>query len=72
MMGPLPILATLRPSILARTFLVPWQTGEGMAPLPADPPIGGFLWTVAVPAALLIGPFVATYLLYRRFADEED
>jgi len=45
------------------------ETGP-MAPLPADPPIGGFLWTVVIPSALLIGSFLATYLLYRRFSKE--
>jgi hypothetical protein len=45
-----------------------------MEPLPADPPIGGFVWTVLVPAVLLVGSFLGTYLLYRKFAGdgEED
>lgn len=47
------------------------ETGP-MAPLPADPPIGGFLWTVIIPSVLLIGSFLATYLLYRRFSKEEE
>jgi hypothetical protein len=42
-----------------------------MAPLPADPPIGGLVWTVLIPAILLVGSFLATYLLYRRFSNEE-
>jgi hypothetical protein len=42
-----------------------------MAPLPADPPIGGLVWTVLVPAALFVGSFLGTYLLYKRFAREE-
>ncbi|MGW8267187.1 MAG: hypothetical protein ACWGSQ_12535 [Longimicrobiales bacterium] len=46
------------------------ETGR-IAPLPADPPIGGVLWTVIIPSALLIGSFLATYLLYRRFSKEE-
>ena len=46
------------------------QDAEAMAPLPADPPIGGPVWAVLIPAILLVGSFVATYLLYRRFAGE--
>lgn len=44
----------------------------GMAPLPVDPPIGGFFWTIAVPTVLFLGSFIGTYLLYRRFAGEEE
>jgi hypothetical protein len=65
----------------AEAFLVnlvaPWrclgsalQDAEGMAPLPTDPPIGGPVWTVLIPAILLVGSFIGTYLLYRRFARE--
>jgi uncharacterized protein YneF (UPF0154 family) len=43
-----------------------------MEPLPAAPPIGGILWTVVIPAALLLGAFLGTWLLYRRFAREGD
>lgn len=38
------------------------------APIPAAPPIGGPIWTILVPALLLAVSFLATYLLYRRFA----
>ncbi|MFC1574505.1 hypothetical protein ACFL3Z_00305 [Gemmatimonadota bacterium] len=41
------------------------------APLPAEPPIGGVVWTVVIPAILLLGSFLATFYLYRRFAKEE-
>lgn len=47
------------------------QATPGLAPLPADPPIGGPVWTIVVPALLLFGSFAATYLLYKRFAKEE-
>jgi hypothetical protein len=47
------------------------QTGGDPAPLSADPPIGGPVWTVVIPAILLIGSFLGTYLLYRRFSREE-
>ncbi len=43
-----------------------------MAPLPVDPPIGGVVWTVVIPALLFVGSFLGTYLLYRRFAREEE
>ena len=42
-----------------------------MAPLPANPPIGGFVWTVVIPAILFIGSFMGTYLLYKRFSKED-
>jgi hypothetical protein len=41
-----------------------------MDPLPATPPIGGFIWTVVIPAALFVGSFLGTYLLYRRFSKD--
>lgn len=47
------------------------QEAGPMARLPADPPIGGLIWTVIIPAALLVGSFLATYLLYRRFSKDE-
>lgn len=43
-----------------------------MEPLGVAPPIGGIIWTVVIPAILLIGSFLATYLLYRRFSGEEE
>jgi hypothetical protein len=48
------------------------QEATGMAPLPVDPPIGGLVWTVVVPAFLLFGSFLGTFLLYRRFARAEE
>ena len=39
-----------------------------MEPLGIDPPIGGFIWTVVIPAILFIGSLVGTYLLYKRFS----
>ena len=55
---------------LAMIFASVQQAG-GLAPLPAEPPIGGAVWTVIVPAILLIGSSVGTYLLYKRFAGGE-
>lgn len=40
------------------------------APLPAQPPIGGWVWSYLVPAALLAVAAVSTWLLYRRFSRE--
>ena len=39
-------------------------------PLPAKPPLEGPLWSVVVPALLLLLAFVATWMLYRHFADD--
>lgn len=41
-----------------------------MTPIPAEPPIGGPFWTLVVPALLFAVAFVATLLLYRRFAKD--
>lgn len=38
--------------------------------IPAQPPIGGAVWTIVVPAALLLVALLSTYLLYRHFSDE--
>ena len=54
-----------------RTAGLALQTTPGMAPLPADPPIGGPIWTVVIPAVLFLGSFLGTYLLYKRFSKEE-
>ena len=39
-----------------------------MTPIPAEPPIGGPLWSIVVPALLLLVASAATFLLYRHFA----
>jgi uncharacterized membrane protein YoaK (UPF0700 family) len=36
--------------------------------IPAEPPIGGPLWTLVVPALLFVVAVAATVLLYRHFA----
>ncbi|NNM04957.1 MAG: hypothetical protein HKO65_07615 [Gemmatimonadetes bacterium] len=48
------------------------QTAGGMDPLPAAPPIGGPIWTIVIPAVLFTGSFLGTYLLYKRFSQEEE
>jgi hypothetical protein len=40
--------------------------------LPAEAPIGGVLWSVVVPALLLVVAASGTFLLYRRFSGEDD
>ena len=55
----------------ARVAVTALQTSPGMGPLPAEPPIGGAIWTVVIPAVLLLGSFLGTYLLYKRFSKEE-
>jgi len=47
------------------------QIDPGRQPLPAEPPIGGPVWTIVVPAALLVVSIWGTWLLYRHFAKEE-
>ena len=41
-------------------------------PLPAEPPIGGPIWTVLVPALLFLVTAGSTWALWRRFADQDD
>ena len=43
-----------------------------MTPIPAESPLSGPFWTLAVPAALFLVSFAATWLLYRRFSREAD
>ena len=45
---------------------------QTLAPLPASPPIGGWVWLYLIPAALLGTAFLATWGLYRRFAGKEE
>jgi hypothetical protein len=44
------------------------QAATTVTPIPAEPPIGGPIWTLVVPALLLLFTAVATAMLYRRFA----
>lgn len=46
--------------------------GASPEPLPAEPPIGGPLWSLLVPALLFAVAFAATFLLYRHFANRDD
>ena len=40
-------------------------------PLPVGSPLGGFLWTWVVPILLYALTAVATWLLYRHFANQK-
>ena len=42
------------------------------APLPVESPLSGFFWTWVVPVTLFSISFVATWLLYRHFANRKD
>ncbi len=39
-------------------------------PIPAETTLHGPLWSLVVPAVVFIVSFVATYLLFRHFANE--
>jgi hypothetical protein len=39
-------------------------------PLPAEVPIGGWVWTWLVPVLLFAVAFGATWMLYRKFRGE--
>jgi hypothetical protein len=53
-----------------RTVIAVWQAAAGA--LPAEPPIDGWVWSYAVPAALLAVAAGSTWMLYRRFSRLED
>jgi hypothetical protein len=40
--------------------------------IPASPPIGGPLWTIIIPAALLLLSITLTIMLYRKFSGESE
>jgi len=44
------------------------QATTAVARIPAEPPIHGPIWTLVVPALLLIFTTAATAMLYRKFA----
>lgn len=54
-----------------REMVLPVQATGADVPLPAEPPITGPLWSVVVPALLLLLATVATVMLYRHFAGDE-
>jgi hypothetical protein len=45
--------------------------GAARQPLPAAPPISGPVWTVVVPAILLLVSVAGTYALWSHFADKD-
>ena len=42
-----------------------------MTPIPAEPPIGGVLWSLIVPLLVWLVTFGATFLLYRHFSGKD-
>jgi hypothetical protein len=48
------------------------QTTTDSLALSVESPIGGPIWALVVPALLFSVAFVATFLLYRRFARKLD
>jgi len=61
-MGAFTALSTLVPLL---------QGGTDPVPLPAEPPIGGPVWTILIPAVLFLGSLLGTYLLYKKFSGVE-
>jgi hypothetical protein len=53
-------------------FLAASLQAAAVAPLPAETPIGGPLWSHVIPAALLAIAAFGTFLLYRHFASREE
>ena len=60
----------MTPATLA-LFTAAMQSGE-VAPLPAEAPIAGPLWSFVIPALLLAIAAFGTFMLYHHFARRED
>jgi hypothetical protein len=58
-------------SAAVAVFTVLIQSGD-VAPLPAQSPIGGPLWSYVIPALLLAVAGLGTFMLYRHFARQDD
>lgn len=65
-------LAGLSSAAKATLPLAFFQQASTLVPLPAEPPIGGPMWTIIIPAVLFAGSFLGTYLLYKRFSKVEE
>jgi len=52
-------------------LIAPSQLSD-VAPLPAQTPIGGPLWSYVVPATLFAVACFGTFMLYRHFAKREE
>ena len=48
------------------------QDASTRAPLPVGPPISGPLWTIWIPAALLLVSVAGTWALWNHFAHKDD
>jgi len=55
----------------AWSLILPRQLSD-VAPLPAQTPISGPLWSYVVPAALFAVACLGTLMLYRHFAKREE
>jgi hypothetical protein len=58
-------------SAAVAALIIVSQSGD-VAPLPAESPIGGPLWSYIVPALLLAVASLGTLMLYRHFARQTD
>ncbi len=58
-------------SLTTLTLLAGFVQSGQVAPLPAESPIGGPIWSYVVPAALLAAASLATLMLYRHFTKQE-
>ena len=58
--------------VLAQTRGRKEERPMSLQPLPVESPISGALWTLVIPALLFALSFLATFLLYRRFARQEE
>ena len=54
------------------TALLILQDAATRAPLPVGPPISGPLWTIWIPAVLLLVSVAGTWSLWRHFADKDE
>ncbi len=52
-------------------LLAALEQAADVSPLPARSPIGGPLWSVVIPALLLLTAALGTLMLYRHFAKQE-
>jgi hypothetical protein len=60
----------MTPAIFA--VLAAFSQAADVAPLPAQSPIDGPLWSLVIPALLLLVTALGTFMLYRHFAKRED
>lgn len=54
---------------MTATLLLLLQDPATRAPLPVGPPISGPLWTIVIPAILLLVSVAGTWMLWNHFAN---